>query len=128
MPMAPPPGSVLATAVDVSVTTAAWAYRMPGVPLTITSQYVTRFHRVATPSTSSSPHVIVRNCAQMADTLVNWGMKNQKMPTTIISDTTPDRTGRSQGRLAKSPDLRPAAASDDAAGPDGAAGTAAGRG
>src|SRR6266536_6114792 len=94
MPIAPPPGSVLETAVDVSVATNACRYFSPGVAATITNRYVARFHTAASASVASSSPVIAVIADQTLDMLVNCGMKYQKMPTTITRDTSPDSTGR----------------------------------
>src|SRR5437879_8975313 len=95
MPSAPPPGIVLETAVDVSVATKACRYFSPGVAPTMTNRYVARFHAAASASVAISSPVIARIADQTLDMLVNCGMKYQKIPTTIASETAPDSTGRS---------------------------------
>src|SRR5215218_3653835 len=98
MPMAPPPGTVLETAVLDSVTTAACGYVSPGIVATMTSQYVARFHSATAASAASCGQLIDRTEVHTADRLVNCGRKYQKTTTTIARDTSGASTCRHRHR------------------------------
>ena len=84
--MAPPAGTVLATAVEDSANTKAWEYVSPGMVATMTNRYVARLQPAATTSVVTSSHVMSRTEDPTLEMSAYWGGKYQKMTITTASD------------------------------------------